>query len=51
MIEKSSINPHDEKNFERFLSQKIGLEWTTPISVWTLNLKNIRFIHRNTKRR
>lgn len=50
MIEKSSINPHDEKNFERFLSQKIGLEWTTPISVWTLNVKNIKFIRRNTRK-
>lgn len=49
MIDKKSIAPRGEVMFKNFIAEKVGLEWTSPISIWTLSLKKIKFIKQNTR--
>ena len=49
MIDKNTLKPKDEDGFRDFLTEKTGLEWTRPMSVFTISLKQIRFNRKNTR--
>ena len=50
MIDKKSLEPQDEDRFKEFLTERTGMEWTRPMSLFTVNLRQIRFNRQNTKR-
>ena len=49
MIDKSTLKPKDEDGFRDFLTERTGLEWTRPMSVFTIGLRQIRFNRKNTR--
>ena len=51
MLDKHSIVPRGEAGFKEFIADHVGLEWTYPMSLLTLNLKKLKFIRQNTRMR
>lgn len=49
MIDKKSLEPKNEEKFQDFIKKKTGLEWTKPMSVFTVSLRQIRFNKKNTR--
>lgn len=49
MIDKSALKPSQENQFKEFLAQKTGLQWTIPLSLMTLNLKQLQHNRKNTR--
>lgn len=50
MIDVASICPADKEKFRSFLSRKVGLEWTRPFTLLTLNLRKLQFNRKNTRK-
>ena len=49
MIDISTIEGGTVDEFKAFLAEKVGLEWTRPMSFLTLNLKQLQFNKKNTR--
>ena len=49
MVDLSTLGEGDRESFKAFLSEKVGLEWTKPMSLLTVNLKQLRFNKKNTR--
>ena len=49
MINKSSLLPNQPEQFRMFIREQVGLQWTAPVSLATLNLRQIQFNRRNTR--
>ena len=49
MIDLKTLEEGDREPFKAFLSEKVGLEWTKPVSLLTFNLKQLRFNKKNTR--
>lgn len=51
MIDVSSIQPSGEKTFKAFITEKTGLQWTRKMSLLSLDIRALRFIRENTRKR
>ena len=49
MVDLSTLEEGKAEPFKAFLSEKVGLEWTKPVSLLTFNLKPLRFNRKNTR--
>ena len=49
MIAVSTIQGVGVEKFKQFISKKTGLEWTKPVSLFIVNLRQLRFNKKNTK--
>ena len=49
MIDLSTLEGVTKDELKSFLAKKVGLEWTKPMSLLTLNLKQLRFNEANTR--
>ena len=49
MIDTSTLEGGDLSTFKAFLAEKVGLEWTKPMSMLTMNIKQLRFNKKNTR--
>ena len=50
MIDTSTIKGGDADSFKSFIAKKVGLEWTKPASIAFMNLKQLRFNKKNTRK-
>ena len=48
-IHKNMVLSEKPEEFKKFMMQKTGLEWTKPVTLFTLNLKQLLFNKQNTK--
>ena len=49
MIDLSTLEGVTKDELKSFLAKKVGLEWTKPMSMLTLNLRQLRFNKANTR--
>ena len=49
MIDTETLEGGDLSSFKSFLAEKVGLEWTKPVSLLTLNLKQLHFNKKNSR--
>ena len=49
MVDVSTLSPAGTAEFKEFLSRKVGLQWTTPLSLFSLSLRKVRFNRENTR--
>ncbi len=49
MLDKSTLKKGEVERFKAFITNKVGLEWTKPVSLLTLSLKQLRFNRKNTR--
>lgn len=49
MIDLSTLEGGDGEAFRSFLSERVGLGWTKPTSLLTLNLKQLQYNKKNTR--
>ena len=49
MIDLETLKDGETESFKKFLSEKVGLQWTKPVSLMTTSLKQIRFNKKNTR--
>lgn len=49
LIHKNMVSSEKPEEFKKFIMQKTGLEWTKPVTLFTLNLKQLLFNKQNTK--
>ncbi|MCC8126855.1 MAG: YcxB family protein [Clostridiales bacterium] len=50
MIDKSTLNPQREEDFKKFIQKQVGLEWTRPASLFSLNIRQMKFNRMNTRK-
>ena len=49
MIDVSTLTGGDVDAFKAFLAEKVGLAWTKPMNLLSINLKQMRFNKQNTR--
>ena len=49
VIRKNTISSGRIEEFKKFMTQKTGLEWTKPVILFTLNIRQLLFNKENTK--
>lgn len=49
MIDINTLEPNRPKEYKRFISKRVGLEWTEPVTFRTLSISQHRFNRRNTR--
>ncbi len=50
MVDSQAVIPKNKDGFKAFITGKTGLEWTKPVSLLMLNVRQIRFNRKNTKK-